>query len=84
MSQSTHARVWLRSTAAAIAAGVLVASVMSYRDWRLNPGDVFRGPDGTDWGVVWDTFASWMWPVALAVGVATVTVLYVVALLKRT
>jgi hypothetical protein len=49
-----------------ILAGLLVSAVMTFLDWRLNPGGVFHGAAGTDWLIVRDTAWSWFWPVALA------------------
>jgi hypothetical protein len=45
---------------------VLVATVMAAWDWLENPGGIFRGPDGTDWGVLLDTLTSWLFPTFLA------------------
>jgi len=45
--------------------GLLVAIPPTFLDWRANPGGIFGGPGGTNWGVVWETFFSWLWPVAL-------------------
>lgn len=72
------------ASAIAIGAGLLVASAMTYRDWWLNPGSVFRGPDGTSWEPVRDTFLSWAWPITLAVGVIGAAVLYLFLRLRRT
>jgi len=49
----------------AAAVALLAASTMSYLDWRLNPGGIFRCEDGTSWTVVWETWVSWFVPVLL-------------------
>jgi len=40
----------------------VIATGMTLWDWLENPGAVFRGPDGTDWEVVLQTFTSWLIP----------------------
>jgi len=47
---------------------------MTWRDWRLNPGGLFRGPSGTHWGIVLETAWSWFWPGALAVFVGALLI----------
>jgi len=50
-----------------------VALVPTFLDWRLNPGGLFHGADGTSWAVVLETAWTWFWPVFL--GVVPITVL---------
>lgn len=54
--------------AVAVAAGVgaVVAGLMTFLDWRLNPGEIFHGDAGTSWAVVQETFLSWFGPVFAA------------------
>ncbi len=53
------------------AVGFVVAALMTFLDWRLNPGGIFHGPRGTDWSIVMETAFSWFAPVsALAVVLA--------------
>ena len=59
-------RPWITGACLGIAAGVLVASTMSFVDWRINPGGVFRDEQGTRWLIVGETWLSWFVPVALA------------------
>lgn len=59
-------RPWITGACLGIAAGVLVASAMSFVDWRINPGGVFRDEQGTRWLIVGETWLSWFVPVALA------------------
>jgi hypothetical protein len=49
--------------------GLLVALPVTFRDWWLNPGQIFRGPEGTSWDAVLETAWSWFWPVALLAAV---------------
>lgn len=57
----------------------LVAAVMTFIDWRLNPGGIFRGPAGTDWQIVWDTWISWFLPVLPAAALLALVILGVVS-----
>ena len=49
----------------AVALALLIAALMAYLDWRLNPGGIFHGPGGTRWDVLLSTAWSWFWPVLL-------------------
>lgn len=52
---------------AALLIALAVAVVPAFIDWRLNPGGVFRGAEGTHWGAVFETVWTWFWPVFLVV-----------------
>ena len=53
------------------AAGIVLAAGFTFADWLSNPGGIFRGDNGTRWGIVWETFLSWFWPLLLfCLGVA--------------
>jgi hypothetical protein len=54
---------------------LLAASTMSFLDWRLNPGGIFRGGDGTIWPVVWETWISWFVPMLPLAGAVALPVL---------
>ena len=43
--------------------GLTVAAVMTFLEWRLNPGGIFHGAEGTNWSFVMDTALSWFGPV---------------------
>lgn len=62
------ARLALRAGTAALLAAAALAALMSFIDWRLNPGGIFRDAERTHWPVVWETFASWLWPALLLFG----------------
>ena len=47
--------------------GIVLGAVMTFRDWQLNPGGVFRTESGTHWQVVVETAWSWFWPGTLLV-----------------
>jgi len=44
------------------AAALSVTLVICVREWMENPGGIFRGDDGTNWGFVFDTAISWLIP----------------------
>ena len=74
-----HVPIWKLATIIGIVTGLAVAAVMSFLDWRLNPGGIFHDSAGTDWAVVAETAFSWLWPVALIMFLATAVVLYAIA-----
>lgn len=57
----------------------LIAAVMTFIDWRLNPGGIFRGPAGADWQIVWDTWISWFLPVFPVAALLALVILGVVS-----
>ena len=50
--------------AGGVGTGILIASTMSFLDWRANPGGIFHDASGTHWNIVWETAVSWLLPVA--------------------
>ena len=58
-----------RAVVTAIVSSLLVAFLVgagyAFYDWRLNPGGIFRGPDGTNWRFVYETTVSWLVPTFL-------------------
>ncbi len=56
-------KYWVYALLLGVTVGFIVASVMSFLDWRLNPSGIFHSDLGTDWRVVWDTWISWFIPV---------------------
>lgn len=67
---------WLHSLAIGSITALIVAGTMTFRDWRLNPGGLFRDELGTQWDVVAETAASWFFPVATFVSVVAVLVFF--------
>ena len=68
---------WITGLALGAAMACLVAAAMTFADWQINPAGIFRGPDGTNWGIVWDTWISWFLPVfPIVAAVALVVVWY--------
>lgn len=59
-----------------IIAGLAVAAVMTFFDWRLNPEGIFHDTGGIHWDIVVETAWSWFWPVALAVTPPLILLLY--------
>ncbi|MGB5353484.1 MAG: hypothetical protein WBN32_07745 [Woeseia sp.] len=57
-------------------AGLLVSVVMTFLDWRLNPGGIFHSTTGTDWAIVRATAWTWFWPVALLVAAIALPVVW--------
>jgi hypothetical protein len=58
---------WAACLLISVLIAALVALPPTVSDWRLNPGGIFHGPAGTDWGIVWQTGLSWFLPVFVAV-----------------
>ena len=62
-------KMTLKSVPVGICSGVLVgfilASLPTAIHWYNNPGGVFRSDSGTNWGIVFETWLSWFWPVSL-------------------
>ena len=66
---------WLTGLAIGTVTGLVVAVAVTVRDWRLNPGGIFHGAEGTDWSIVAETALSWFVPVTLLVTAIAVPVL---------
>ena len=47
------------------AVALSVTLVICVWEWLENPGGIFRGDDGTNWGFVFDTAISWLVPTFL-------------------
>lgn len=58
----------------ALLVALIVACVMTFMDWRLNPAGIFRTEAGTDWARVAETATSWFLPTALIVGLVTLPI----------
>ncbi len=73
-----NARVWLSGLALGVVASAVLAMVMTYADWRLNPGHIFRDEQGTHWTMVWETLVSWFVPTIPAAVILSVAILFLV------
>ena len=67
---------WIAGLALGAAIAFLVAAAMTFADWQLNPAGIFHGPDGTNWGFVWDTWISWFFPALPAAAVAALVIIW--------
>lgn len=71
-------RVWLSGLGLGLLASAVLAMVMTFADWRLNPGGIFRNEHGTDWRIVGETLLSWFIPTIPAAAILSVAVLFLV------
>ena len=69
-------RQWIFGAGFGIAVGLLIASVMTFIDWHINPGELFHGVEGTNWAIVLETASSWFFPVAAIALAITWAVVY--------
>ena len=63
------ARLALHSTVWAMLSAAFVAGIPTAMDWSGNPAGIFRGDQGTHWNIVFDTWWSWFWPLAITAAV---------------
>ena len=66
---------WAYAILLGVTVGFMVASVMSYLGWRLNPSGIYHSDLGTNWRFVWDTWISWFLPVSVVASVVSVPAL---------
>ena len=52
---------------AGLLTGLLIAGGVTLVEWWQNPGGIFQTQAGTQWHIVWQTWSSWFFPVALTV-----------------
>ena len=52
-------------TCAGMLVALLVAILPTAIHWYDNPGGIFRADYGTNWSIVFETWLSWFWPVAI-------------------
>ncbi len=76
-------KYWISAFVVGAVFGLVVASVMTFLDWRLNPGGVFHSDLSTEWTVVTETAVSWFFPVAAASSVLAALVLFLFSRVKR-
>ena len=65
------------------AVALAVTLTITVMEWIANPGGIFRGPEGTNWKIVWDLARSWLVPTfAHAASVSAIGHLLVTALIS--
>ena len=67
---------WIYAVLIGASAGLFVASIISFLDWRLNPSGIFHSDLGTNWRFVWETWISWFIPVFVIGSAVSVPVLF--------
>ena len=72
-------RIWIWGAALGVVASLVLAGVMTYADWRLNPAGIFHGEQGTNWTFVRETFISWFVPTIPAAVILAIAVLFLVS-----
>ena len=65
-----------------VAVGLIVAFIMTFLGWRLNPGGIFHNAQGTDWTIVIETAVSWFVPMSVVVSASALLVLFLFARLR--
>lgn len=76
-------RPWKLVLLDGVAVGFAIAAIMTFLDWRTNPGGIFRTADGTYWRVVMETALSWFVPTAGIVSILSALRQYFVSRRKR-
>ena len=71
------------AVAVGVVFGLIVASVMTFLDWRLNPGGIFHDAQSTDWGIVWETAMSWFTPIAAVTGAVAAVIRFLISRRKQ-
>ena len=72
-------KIWLSGVALGVVASLVLALVMTYADWRLNPGGIFHGEEGTNWVIVRETIISWFVPTIPPAVILAIAVLFLVS-----
>lgn len=62
---------------------LLAAIILTYVDWQKNPAGLFHSAEGTDWSIVWETFASWFVPLFFGLIAVLGFAAYIVYLIKK-
>lgn len=76
-------KYWLIGIAVGLLTGLTVAGIATYLDWRVNPGGLYHGADGTHWDIVGDTAMSWLVPVTGYVTLIAWAVLFAISRWRR-
>lgn len=71
-------KLWIIGILSGLLAGIVVAVIMTYQDWQLNPSGIFHNEQGANWPVVWETALSWLLPIwALVSGLVLICLLII-------
>mgnify|MGYP001814330958 FL=1 len=71
-----HARILKISAGLGLLVGIIISTVTTLADWKLNPSGLFHNEHGTHWTVVAETALSWLLPVSLVTCLTTAIILY--------
>ena len=74
LQRKTITKVTALALGFGVATGLVVAITMTWMDWRLNPGGIFRHQEGTNWPIVLETALSWFVPILLCASVLALSV----------
>lgn len=75
MKRKTIMKMTLQSLGCGVAIALVAATTMTWLDWRLNPGGIFRHQEGTTNGpIVLETALSWFVPILLFASVLALSV----------
>ena len=76
-------RALLNAVVVSSTIAILVGAGFAAYDWWLNPGGIFRGPDGTNWRFMYETAVSWFVPVLITVLPVAVAVAWLIGRFKK-
>lgn len=75
MSKSRHTRNIAIGVSVGTVAGLIIAAMATFLDWRTNPSGIFHDSSGTDWLIVAETGLSWFVPVFVIATAVTFLIL---------
>lgn len=75
-------RYWILGVVIGVAVGLIAAFIMTFLDWRLNPGGIFHNAQGTDWTIVIETAVSWFVPMSVVVSASALLGLFLFTRLR--
>jgi hypothetical protein len=75
-------KFWIISILSGLFTGMVIAVIITYQDWQLNPSGIFHGEQGTNWPVVWETALSWLLPIWALVSALLLICLLIISRLR--
>lgn len=75
-------KFWIIGILSGLITGMVVAGIMTYQNWQLNPSGIFHNAEGTNWAVVWETALSWLLPVWALGSALVLIILLIISRLK--